>query len=354
MKRVLFVCLALSNGGAERVVSVLSDSLMRAGMEIFILPLTDRKQAYSVDEKIHILKLEKQINGIAGKVNRIIGIRRSIKTHNIDTVIAFSNYNVMYSAIASIGLNVKVIGSERNDPAQEDGRRLFCWLRLMLYRRINGLVCQTEDARAYFPESIQRKSTVIPNPITDNLPEPYYGCRTHRVVSFSRLEPQKNIPMLINAFKAFHKDYPDYILELYGDGSLKDTLIKYVKDNKLENCVKIYPFVNDIHERVRDASMFALASDYEGLSNAMIEAMALGLPTIVTDCPCGGARMVIKDGKNGLLVPVGDATSMSEAMKKIASDADFSAELSENGIKIKDILKKEKIAKQWEEVIERC
>ena len=220
------------------------------------------------------------------------------------------------------------------------------WLRLRLYRRLDCLVCQTEDARAYFPGDI--KTVVIPNPITDSLPDPIQGERKHRVVSFSRLESQKNIPMLIDAFNQFRKSHPDYTLDIYGQGSLKDRLVEMASGNE---SIHFWPFTTDIHHSILDASMFALASNYEGLSNAMIEAMGCGIPTVVTDCPCGGARMVIRDGENGLLVPVGDSQKMAEAMCRIADDRVLSEKLSKKGTEIRQKLDKRVIARQWEEVI---
>ena len=348
MQRILFVCLALTNGGAERVVSVLSDSLLKNGNEIYILLLANREQTYPIDERIHVLGRDNERHGFADKLLRIQAIRKAIKEHNIATVIAFSHYNAMYSVVAARGLNVKVIGSERNDPARIDNRKLLNWLRMKLYRKLDALVCQTDDAKAYFPEEIQKKSVVILNPITDSLPKPYQGERKHRVVSFSRLEPQKNIPMLLDAFQKFQTSHPGYVLDIYGMGSLRDELIEKTKDNP---SIHIQPYTTDIHNAILDAEMFCLSSDYEGMSNSMIEAMGCGLPTIVTDCPCGGARMVIQDGENGILVPVRDSKAMTEAMCKVADDKKLAEKLSREGSAIRETLNKRKIAEQWEEII---
>ena len=348
MQRILFVCLALANGGAERVVSVLSDSLLNNGNEIYILPLTNREQTYQVDKRIHLLKRDNERHGVVDKILRIKSIYKAIRKYNITTVIAFSHYNAMYSVVAARGLNVKVIGSERNDPAQVGNRKALNWLRMRLYKNLDALVCQTNDAKAYFPEDIQKKSVVILNPITDSLPAPYQGERKHRVVSFSRLEPQKNIPMLLEAFEMFQKSHPDYVLDIYGMGSLRDELIEKTKNN---STIRIQQYTTDIHNAILDASMFCLSSDYEGMSNSMIEAMGCGIPTIVTDCPCGGARMVIRDGVNGIIVPVRDSMKMAEAMCKVADDKELAQKLSREGLKIRDTLDKRKISEQWEAVI---
>lgn len=351
MERILFVCLALSNGGAERVVSVLSDSLINNGYEIYILPLTDREQTYAINENIHILKPDRTKAGAIGKIYRILGIRKAIKQHKINTVIAFSHYNAMYSVLAAKGLSCRVIGSERNDPAQLDSRKALNWLRFKLYKKLDALVCQTNDAKDYFPGEIREKTVVILNPVSDTLPEPYPGERARRVVSFSRLEPQKNIPMLIDAFEIFHKSHSDFVMDIYGDGSQRDKLIGLAEERGLGNRIHFHSFTTDIHNAVLDAAMFALSSDYEGLSNSMIEAMGCGIPTIVTDCPCGGARMVIEDGVNGLLVPVGDSRKMAEAMARVADDRELADRLSKNGTMIRKKLDKREIAEQWKKVL---
>lgn len=88
-------------------------------------------------------------------------------------------------------------------------------------------------------------------------------------------------------------------------------------------------FRNDVHEKIADATMFVMSSDYEGLSNALLEAMAMGLPCISTDSPPGGARMVIRNGQNGLLVPVGNKEKLMEAMDSIAANAEMAEKWEE-------------------------
>ena len=348
MNRILFVCNSVSIGGAERVVSILADEMIDRDTEIFLLGFIKTDDSYLKDKRIKVTIAEKGKGKVSAKLIRVAAIRKAIKENNITTVIAFSHYNAMYSVIAASGLNVKIIGSERNDPAQVGNRKALNWLRMHLYKKLNVLVCQTNDAKAYFPPDIQKKSVVILNPITDSLPHPYQGNRKHRVVSFSRLEPQKNIPMLLEAFEMFQTTHSDYVLDIYGMGSLRDELVEKTKDNP---SIHIHSYTNDIHNAILDASMFALSSDYEGLSNSMIEAMGCGIPTIVTDCPCGGARMVIRDGENGILVPVRDSKAMAKAMCRVADDKVLAEKMSREGLKIRETLNKRKIAEQWKAVI---
>ena len=353
MKKVMFVCQSLGNGGAERVVSVLTDELSEADYRVFILTMTKEKQVYNINENVEIVAPHKNYNaGILGKLQRVKIIRDEIIKHKIDVVVAFSYYNAMFSVIASYGLPVRIIGSERNDPAQLKNRKILNSTRNILYKKLDCLVCQTDEAKAYFPNKIQEKTTIILNPISASIIDPYCGEKEKKIVTFCRLEPQKNLRMLIDAFEMLYEEYPDYELNIYGEGSERENLLNYIVSKGLVNVISIKPFCKDVHQKVMKATIFALPSNYEGLSNSMIEAMALGIPTVVTDCPCGGARMVIENNKNGIMVAVDDPKAMYEAFKKIIVSPKFAKELSNNGVKIRDKLNCKKIAKQWKKAID--
>lgn len=353
MKKVMFVCQSLGNGGAERVVSVLTDELSEADYRVFILTMTKEKQVYNINENVEIVAPHKNYNaGILGKLQRVKIIRDEIIKHKIDVVVAFSHYNAMFSVIASYGLPVRIIGSERNDPAQLKNRKILNSTRNILYKKLDCLVCQTDEAKAYFPNKIQEKTTIILNPISASIIDPYCGEKEKKIVTFCRLEPQKNLRMLIDAFEMLYEEYPDYELNIYGEGSERENLLNYIVSKGLVNVISIKPFCKDVHQKVMKATIFALPSNYEGLSNSIIEAMALGIPTVVTDCPCGGARMVIENNKNGIMVAVDDPKAMYEAFKKIIVSPKFAKELSNNGVKIRDKLNCKKIAKQWKKAID--
>ena len=185
----------------------------------------------------------------------------------------------------------------------------------------------------------------------EDLPEPFTGQRRHEIVNFCRLNKQKNIPLLMEAFAMLLKEHPDYTLRIYGRGEEKDNLMALAKKMGLENAVIFEDFAPDVHARIRDAAMYVCSSDFEGLSNSMLEAMAIGLPCVCTDCEGGGARMMIRSGENGLLTPIGDKQAMYEAMKKLAEDPAYAARLGSEAAKLRQELSIEKIADQWETMI---
>jgi glycosyltransferase involved in cell wall biosynthesis len=148
-----------------------------------------------------------------------------------------------------------------------------------------------------------------------------------------------------------HKSFPEYELHIYGEGEEKENLVEYITKKRITEKVFLDGFFANIHEEIKDAAMYVSTSNYEGMSNSMLEALALGIPTICTDCPSGGARMVITNGVNGLLIPVGDEKALIEAMFFLIENPKDSARMSINGEKIVDRLSEKKIVDKWEKYI---
>lgn len=346
---IVFVSNALANGGAARVISVLAKAFSERGSRVGVAVYSAFTGEYPLPEGI-----EKEYgpkgNSSAVKARRIAWLRSVARRNPDAAIVAFEYFVNMQTLMACAGLPNRVVISERNDPARVGSGFPTGWLRERLYRRANLLVCQTDEAASYFSGKV--KKCVILNPLKEGLPEPYTGVRRKAVVTFCRLERQKNLPMLIRAFSRFHEAYPDYTLEIYGDGKERDGLASLIDDLGLADVARIYPGRPDVHNAVRDAAMFVLPSDYEGLSNSMLEAMAIGLPVICTDCPCGGARMVIEDGVNGLLVPVGDEEALYSAMARISSSPDFGKEMSTRAHAVSERMKASRIIDEWKKAVD--
>lgn len=343
MKRITFICNHLFGGGAERVLVSLVNQCDRKGYLVSIVAF-DGKERYPINENI----LVKEIGGSSSLLKQSRAIRKELRQIKPDIVISFEYFVNLATIIAAAGMGVRVIVSERNDPARVGSGLLKDPLRNLLYTFCDKVVCQTPDAKAYFPAYVQKHTVVILNPVKEGLPEPWSGIREHRVVNFCRLNKQKNLQLLIDAFSDFHKEFEDYVLVIYGNGPEAETLSKYITDSNMDEIVQIRPNCPDVHEKVLRSAMFVSTSDYEGLSNSMLEAMCIGLPVICTDCPCGGARMVIQDGENGILVPVGDRRELANAMKQVANDENMAKGFGERASRLRKKLVIDKIVKQWE------
>ena len=353
MKKVCFVMPAMLGGGAERVVTVLSEYLIEHGYTVKICLMNQNIVEYKLPTKVVInASFIRGKKGIPKALWRLHDLRKMIKEDEETTYISFFSMFNLYVLTAGLGLKRKIIVSERLDPRKSIPNKKWLFvLRSFLYKRAMKIVFQTPDAMECFDEKVKSKGIVISNPLKDGLPERFEGVRKKEIVTFARLEPQKNYPLLIDAFKLFADKNPQFILSIYGKGSCEELLKKKVHQEGLEDKVIFRGFVRDIHERIRDCAMFVLPSDYEGLSNSMLEAMAIGLPCICTDCPPGGARMFIKNGENGFLTPVGDRESMFEIMDMVAKDKNLADKISKEAVKVKELLSKDNICNLWTEII---
>lgn len=351
MKRILFVIGTLDNGGAERVVSLLAGELSRRGYEVSIITIINNKINYKLKEGVKVVQLDLKGSGIKRNFNRISALRKEIKKN--DVIISFLAIINMATLLAGIGLRKRIIMSERNDPAREPGNRHVRVIRNLMYKyfHCNCFVFQTNDACNYFPNSIKKKSTIIPNPIIE-LPEPFKGDRKKNIVTIARLEPQKNLKLLLKCFATVSRKYPDYSLDIYGRGPQLNELQEYARTLKMQGKVNFHGFVKNVHEEIKDAGIYVMSSDYEGISNGMLEALGLGLPVIATDCPIGGARMFIQNNVNGLLVPVGNEKKLTEAIFKLIEEPELRKKIGNSALDVRSKLNLQHIITLWERIIE--
>lgn len=356
MKTVMFVIEMLSSGGAERVTSVLANEFCIAGYNVHLVTYIKKENEYILDEKIcrYNIEIDKSKTRLKGIKEKYFGLRKIINKVKPDTIISLATpKTITMLTMASKGQKCDIILSERNDPNSYPSSNILKKIRYFCYKNADGVIFQTEDAKNYFSKSIQKKSKVIPNPIKENLPEaPLDKKREKIIVNYCRLEKQKNLYLLIDAFILISNDLPEYKLIIYGDGPLKNELEKYIDTNNMQQRIFIFKFQQDIHNKIKNASLFVSSSNYEGISNSMLEALAIGIPTVCTDCPVGGARMMIKSEQNGILVPVNDVNMLSESMKEVIMNERLANKLSYNSRKIKEELNGMNISREWIEFIE--
>lgn len=339
--KIVFVLPNMSGGGTERVVALLANEYVQKGYHVTIMLFAGDQTVYPLDERIEICCVGEASQGsFSVRMKRLANMRRFYKKNAGCHIFAFSAMGAVFSALTAMGIPHRMLVSERNDPSRYEHPRIRNWA----YGRAEKIVLQTEDMKNYFPQKWKRKMVVIPNPVSDDMPFPYEGVRSKKVVTVARLQPQKNQKLLISAFAGFLKDYPDYELHLFGIGELEQALKEQAEKLNIADKVIFRGFSSKVREEILDSAMFVLTSDYEGISNSMIEALAMGIPVISTDCPVGGSKMYIEDGISGILTPVGDEKALLKAMKKIAGDTEFAKKISMNGTKIKETYHISKIA----------
>ena len=270
-------------------------------------------------------------------------LKKLLKKINPDIVISFINNETLYSI-----KKYKFIYSLRNDPNHVNNGFLERNIRNYLYKNSKAIVFQTFEAKNYFSDKIRQKGIIILNPIEVEKLGVWSGVESKTFVTACRLNSQKNLPMLIKAFKQLHLDYPDYKLEIYGKGEEFETLNEMVKEI---DYIKLMGYSSNIHKVMENSFSFVLSSDYEGLSNSMLEALCIGIPSICTDCPPGGARMVITDGINGYLTNVNDAAMMYNKMKYLIEHKIELNDVSLNAINIRNDVSSEKVCLKWFELV---
>ena len=354
VKKVLFVISNISFGGAQRVVWTLAQNMRKEGVEPVVVSVAYSTENYDLPEGVKVIRLDQKSNkqtfSTIGKMRKVINAEKP------SVVISMGITTCLFTVPALVGTRVAHIISERNDPKSFDGKAWVKNVSRALMKQGDGFVFQTEEARDFYPEKIRSRGCVIPNPImAANLPDAEPCDGNHVLVTMGRLTQQKNHRMLIDAFACMHNTYPEYKLQIYGFGDLQEQIADHIREKGLQDCVFLMGAHNDVLTRIQDAEGFVLSSDFEGMPNALMEAMAMGLPCISTDCPCGGPRYLIRHGENGLLVPVGDAQAMAAAMEQLAADSTLRRSMGAAAKQLRQDLSVDKICEKWldfcEEVI---
>lgn len=349
MRKVIWLNASLSQGGSERVMTILANAFAENGIDTKMVLLREGKDdVYSVSNQLKLIRFHYQTkNKFSILFKRFKQLRNLIKKEKPDCVISFMWDINAFTLVSCLGLHQKIIVSERGHPMM--GHQGLCrkFAQNWLYRLAYRIVFQTEDVAKYYPDSVQKKSVVIPNPINPDLPDPFNEGREKEVVSAGRLTDQKNFSLLLRSFADFYLNHPDWKLTIYGEGPLHEPIEEEARELNIENSILLPGFVNNLPQRIVSSGMYVNSSNFEGISNVMLEAMAIGLPCICTDCPVGGAALAIQNGVNGILIPINDQKALTEAMCRIADDPAFSKEMQTEAVKIRERFSIQEITSSW-------
>ncbi len=354
MKRIILFISSLQKGGSERVMVNLAEYFHEKKYDVILVPQYKRENEYSISPEIRRVYSEPEETMLEGGRIRNFCVRyqtlRSIwKAYKPDVVLSFLGKNNLMAVAAAAFLPIKVAVSVRGDPTMEYEGKLMQFIARFVFRFADGVVLQTEQARALFPRAVRRKSAILPNPLNPQfLNRETCADRENLIVAAGRLDANKNHAMLIHAFAKIADEYPQMRLVIYGEGELRPKLEALAEEKGLSDRIEMPGSVSDVADRICKARIFTLTSNTEGMPNSIMEAMALGIPVIATDCPCGGPAELIQDGVNGLLVPVGDAFALADAFRSILEDADFERKLGEEAREITQKRSPDKVNKRWE------
>lgn len=359
MRKILFHLNSMEKGGAERVVNILSGQFYKNGYEVVLATEWTGKDEYALCDgvrRVHVGLDNERGGRIHNFSERIYKLRKTIKEEQPDVVIAFAKKAIYRALFATVGTKVPVILSVRTSPEGNYDHLLDRILIPFLYRRAAGAVFQTEAARDFFQRKLGERSVVILNPLKDCYLDriPSAG-RKKEIVQVGRLDQFKDQIVLLDAMYRVHKQYPDYILRIYGGDSgdgTKQKLEASIAAHDAGEYIYLMGSVEHPEEYIEDAAVFVLSSWLEGMPNALMEAMALGLPVVATDCSGGGPATLITHGKNGLLVPVKDAAAMAEAVSHLIQHADLAEQMGQQAKKIGEQARESVVFAAWRDYIE--
>ncbi len=340
---------SLYGGGAERVCCLLASELAET-CDVFVAYLNETELSYPLDERCRTILIPNKnyrrwnVFYPLMKLFHAVSFCRKLKKENrIDAAVSFllsmNTVNVLSHD------RERVICSERCNPKKWEPEKFP--LTRYLYWRADHVVFQTERVKNLYGRYVRGHSSVIRNPVGLTLRADRE--RSRRIVTMGRLVEQKNHAMLIRAFAGLDCIVPGYTLWIYGEGELLPQLRALAQEQGVEEKVFFPGNRPDVHEQIQDVRMFVLSSRFEGLSNSLLECMRMGIACISTDCE--GSDEVLRDGENGLLVPVGDEQALTKAMIRLADDDDLCAKLGAQAMIDSQAFRTERIIGQWKKVL---
>ena len=368
MRSIAFHLNCLEQGGAERVVSNLANAFAAEGYRVYIATEWTGEDEFAVDERVervHVgLRPEDEKKGRVAKFFlRIRYLKQFMKEKRPDVLVAFAQRANYRALMACRGTGVPVVISIRTDPkghydAVSDKVQIP-----LLFPRAAGCVYQTVGQKEFFRPHLQDNSAIILNPVHPKyiaaggraalIPQ---AQREKCVVQSARLVDFKNQPMLLRAFLRVHGKHPDWVLRIWGPDSFdgtKEILEGIIRENHAEDFIFLMGGTDRLEEELPKARIYAFSSDWEGMPNALLEAMALGMPVVATDCPCGGPRTVITDGENGLLVPIMDEEAMAEGICRLIEDPALAQRLGEAAARIAERTGEKVVFAQWRDYLDK-
>jgi glycosyltransferase involved in cell wall biosynthesis len=361
--KLTLVISSLERGGAERVISVLASAWAQRGIEVTLITFDDKEPpAYPLHPRIELKSLRvpneaagNPVHALYRNVRRIRRLRRLVRESAPDVVLSFLDFPNIITLLATRGLRVPVIVSERANPAYDELKAVWRMLRRRTYPRAAALVCQTSAMVEQLRRKIKIAGYAIPNPVeppsTGHVVPMERDVNSRTIIAMGRLVPQKGFDLLLEAFARIAGRYPEWSIKVLGKGPLQARLEAQAASLGLKNRVSFLGAVSDPFPILRAAGLFVFSSRFEGFGNALIEAMACGLPVISFDCPAGPSD-IIRHGVDGLLVPPEDVNALANAMDHLIADAAERERLARRAPEVLERFSLERILAMWEKLFD--
>jgi GalNAc-alpha-(1->4)-GalNAc-alpha-(1->3)-diNAcBac-PP-undecaprenol alpha-1,4-N-acetyl-D-galactosaminyltransferase len=370
---LVLVIPGLTAGGAERVISLLANYWAEKNWAVTLItlaePVSDFYQLHPHVKRLG-LGLMAESPSLAASIkhnwHRVQKLRRVIKAERPDAVISFVDTVNVLTLLATIGLGLPIIISERTEPRHHNPGRIWPWLRRLTYPWATAIVAQS-DSVCQWLRGLAGESpicTVIPNPVNPAILEGKGNSRgeitamgghqdSHLITSMGRLSWEKGYDLLIKAFALIAAEHSKWDLCIIGDGPERDNLSQLVAELGISPRVHFSGRLENPAILLSRADLFVMPSRYEGFPNALLEAMACGVAVISFDCP-SGPREIIREGIDGLLVPSQDVKALAVAMTRLMDDASLRKRLAVKASEVNERFSLEKVGSSWEALLNRC
>ncbi|MBR6770317.1 MAG: glycosyltransferase [Lachnospiraceae bacterium] len=358
-KHIALLISSLARGGSERVLVNLAEYFYSIGYQVTIVTQYQLEDEFTVSEGIHrilseITPEEMGKGRISNFLARYAKLRRIWKQERPDLILSFIGKNNMMALLTSRLLKIPVVISVRGEPEEEYYSRTLRLAARLLFPLADGIVLQTKRSRSFFPASVQKKAVILKNSLNPAfLGKVYEGERKKQIVAVGRIDANKNHEMIIRAFAELADSWPDYELVIYGEGELRQRLNKLVEELGLEEQIHLPGSIVNVAEAIGQSAVFILSSYSEGMPNTLIEAMALGLAVISTDCPSGGPRELIQEGVNGLLIQPGNQQQLTEAINRLLTNPELARRMGRNAARLQKELNPDVVNQTWKEYLEK-
>lgn len=354
-RHIAFYIGSLHKGGAERVFVNLAEYFLQEGYRVTMVTQYRKEDEYELPNGVtrvisDITQEELNNSRIINFYRRVKKLHRIWKMEQPDMVLSCIGKNNFMTVVTTIFTKTKPVVSVVGEAREEYPNRLMRILANLLFPFASGIILQTERSKYFFNKKVQKKAVILPNSLNPDFIKPRYeGEREKRIVSVGRMDANKNHEMMIRAFAALADKYPEYTLTIYGDGELHSYLEELTQELGVGDRVVLPGVIQDVAARIEKATLFLLTSYSEGVSNALIEALATGLGVISTDVPSGGTVELMENGVNGLIIPAGDQKALEQAMDRLLGDPVYLEQLGREAAKIQKRLAPERVNRLWQE-----
>lgn len=356
--KLLFLNTNIGYGGASKMIVWIANQCAEAGHDVTFFTYRDKDIRQPLDSKVKLVQEELEDTGGNAKLfYSVKWLHRFIKANRFNIGVAFLSPSILRMALAAKGTNMKVIFSHRGDPYYKTPMKglkskLVSMFNSWAFEQADGYVFQTTMAQAYYNMSMQKRSVVIPNPIRPlQRTEVRDGNVRKSFVTVGRLDlKQKRQDVLIEAFNLISSKYPNFKLEIYGDGEDEAKVKELAASN---SNIFLMGKTSNVASVIQNAWATVLSSDFEGIPNALLESMSLGVPSISTDCSPGGAAMLIRNKENGLLVPKGNGKALAAAMEYMITHPMESERMGLQAMEVNELYAEKEIASKWMSMLTR-